>query len=159
MPQGIVRSGDFRKGTPVILPHQYGNPVAGKNEPFGSPQPQSNPALSKNQVTWGPTPSHFGNQVSFSLQSVPPIVIVAPGGVGTTSINLTNRLGVNSATLTYSGAPVGVTLAFAPNPDTGIAVVTITVGASVPAGRYTITVLGTAVTPNIEDVKIQLVVS
>jgi hypothetical protein len=158
MPCGLVRSGDSRKGTPIILPHQFGN-LVGEPENFGNVEPQSNATLNSNPVTWLPAPTEFGNQVSFSLQTVPPVVIVAQGSTGTTDINLTNLLGANSAELTYSGAPVGVTLSFATNPDLSTSVVTITVGANVPIGRYTITVTGTATPPNIETTNIHLIVT
>jgi hypothetical protein len=158
MPQGLVRSGDFRNGTPIILPHVFGNPV-GEPEPFGNNEPQSNSSMSGNLVTWLPNPNHFGNQVSFSLQTVPPALVLAPGTAGTTDINLTNLLGVSSATLSSFGAPAGVTVTFAPNPDTTFSIATVTVGAAVPAGRYTITVFGTVANPNIEYTYIHLVVS
>jgi hypothetical protein len=158
MPLGIVRSGDFRNGTPIVLPHDFGNDVAGANEPFGSPQPQSNTDMSSNVVNWVPSPAHFGNQVSFSTQSVPPVVVIAQGSTGTVDINLTNLLGSNSATLTYYGEPANVTIAFGTNPDTGTSVATITVGSSVPVGRYTITIVATVSSPNIEYTQIHLVV-
>jgi hypothetical protein len=143
MPAGSPRTGDFRTGTPVVIPHVFATPVLLPMN-FGNPEPQANTSLNSNAVTWTKSPTQFGNTVGFSLQTVPPIVNVAPGGTGTTNINLTRLLGTPSPTLTYSGAPAGVTLAFAPNPDTGTSVCTITVGASVPAGRYTITIAGTA---------------
>ena len=158
MPQGLVRSGDFRKGTPVVLPHQFGNSV-GSPEPFGNIEPQPNTTLFENQVTWTPSPAHFGNEVSFSLQTVPPVVVVPAGSSGNTDINLTNLLGLSSATLTYYGAPAGVSVAFGTNPDTGLSIATITVGANVPIGRYTITVVGTVSGTNVETTNIQLVVS
>ena len=158
MPQGLVRSGDFRKGTPVVLPHQFGNSV-GSPEPFGNIEPQPNTTLFENQVTWTPSPAVFGNQVSFSLQTVPPVVVVPAGSSGNTDINLTNLLGLSSATLTYYGAPAGVSVAFGTNPDTGLSIATITVGANVPIGRYTITVVGTVSGTNVETTNIQLVVS
>lgn len=160
MPEGLVRSGDFRQGNPITwlpTPSHFGNQV-GLPEPFGNPEPQPNATLKGNQVTWLPSSVHFGNQVSFSLQSVPPVVVVAPGSTGTVDVDLTNLRGSNSATLTSFGAPVGVTVAFAPNPDTGVTVATITVGSSVPVGKYTITVVGTVVSPNIEFTQIHLVV-
>jgi hypothetical protein len=157
MPQGLVRSGDFRNGTPITLPHVFGN-LVGEPEPFGNNEPQANATLDSNPVTWVPTPNHFGNQVSFSLQTVPPVLLVAPGATGSTDINLTNLLGISSAALTFSGAPTGVTVAFAPNPDTTTSIATVTVGSAVPAGRYTITVFGTVASPNIEYTYIHLVV-
>jgi hypothetical protein len=159
MPAGLVRSGDFRKGTPIILPHDFGNDVAGANEPFGNPEPQSNPRMAGNPVTWELSSSHFGNQVSFSLQTVPPVVIVQTGTTGTVDVNLTNLIGTNSAELTYFGEPTGVTLSFSPNPDTTSSTVTVTVPSDVPAGKYTITIVGTVDSPDIEYVQLHLVVS
>ena len=142
MPNGLVRSGDFRKGTPIVLPHQFGTPVCDP-EPQGNVIPQSNPTLNGNPVTWVVSPAHFGNTVEFSLQSVPPIVLIEAGGTGSVNINLTQLLDSPTATLTFSGAPTGVTITFAPNPDTGTSTTEITVAASVPTGKYTITVTGT----------------
>jgi hypothetical protein len=160
MPAGLVRSGDFRNGTPIVLPHQFGNSVTySTTEPFGNNIPQANPRMAGNSVDWLPSPAHFGNQISFLLQTVPPVVIVAPGSTGTTDINLTNLKGTNSAELMYFGEPSGVSLAFATNPDLTSSVVTVTVGADVPSGRYTITIVGTVSSPNIEYVHIHLIVS
>lgn len=150
-PCGLVRSGDYRKGTPIQAGHIFGTPV-NKPEPFGNVQPQSNTTMNSN-----PVPAHFGDQLAFSLQAVPPIVIVSRGSTGTTNIVKTDLLGSNSPTLTYSGAPAGVTVAFVPNPDTGTSVATVTVGASVPIGDYTITIIGTTATET-ENTYIHLVV-
>jgi len=142
MALGKTASGDFRKGTPIVLPHQFGTPVS-KPEPQGNVIPQSNATLDSNPITWVPTPSHFGNPVEFSLQSVPPIILIEAGGTGSVNINLTQLLDSPTATLTFSGAPTGVTITFAPNPDTGTSTAEITVAASVPTGKYVITVTGT----------------
>jgi len=138
---GKVNSGDFRNGTPIILPHQFGNPVSSP-EPFGNVIPQANSSLNSNPVTWTPSATHFGNTVEFSLQSVPPIIIIEQGDSAAVNINLTQLLDSPTATLTFSGAPTGVTISFAPTPDTGTSVATITVGATVPVGKYTIEVDG-----------------
>ena len=157
MPSGLVRSGNFRNGTPLTLPHTFGTPVT-LPEPQGNVNPQANSSLSSNPVTWTPSPAHFGNTVDLSLQTVGSIVVVAPGGTGTTNINLTQLLGAPTPTLTYSGAPAGVTLAFAPNPDTGTSVCTITVSSLVPVGKYTITIIGT-VGAEVNYTNLHLVVS
>ena len=157
MPLGKVNSGNFSHGTPMTAGHQFGNPVAGTAEPFGNVIPQSNPTLDSNPVTWVPSPSHFGNTVEFSLQSVPPIIIIEQGDSGSVNINLTQLLDSPTATLTFTGAPVGVTISFAPNPDTGTSVATITVGATVPVGKYTIEVDG-AGTQETNHTNIHLVV-
>lgn len=142
MPAGKLNSGDFRKGTPIVLPHQFGTPVSNP-EPQGNVIPQSNTTLNSNPVTWVPSPRHFGNTVEFSLQSVPPIILIEAGGTGMVNINLTQLLDSPTATLTFSGAPVGVSISFVPNPDTGTSTAEITVAASVPTGKYTITIIGT----------------
>jgi hypothetical protein len=159
MPAGLVRSGDFRKGTPITLPHDFGNDVAGTNEPFGNVIPQPNPRMAGNPVDWTPSPTHFGNQVSFSLQTVPFVAIVAPGSAGSVDVNLINLLGTNSAELTYFGEPAGVSLTFSPNPDTSQTTVTIIVDAAVAPGKYPVTIVGTATPPNIEYVQLNLVVA
>ena len=144
MPCGLVRKGDFRNGTPITLPHTFGNPV-GSPEPFGNNQPQSNATMNSNPVTWVPSPSHFGDQTGFSLQVDPKVSVITHGTAGTATVTVT-RLGgfAGTVTLTSSGAPAGVTIAFAPNPTSTTSTATITVGASVPAGGYTVTVTGTS---------------
>ena len=144
MSLGKVSSGDFRNGTPIILPHQFGNPVTNP-EPFGNVIPQSNPTMDSNPVTWLPSPNRFGNQTGFSLQAVPPIVIVPQNSSEEFIIPVTLLGGfVGSVTFTYFGAPVGLTLSFAPNPTSTQSVVTVTVGSTVPVGKYTVTVVGTS---------------
>jgi hypothetical protein len=159
MPLGKVSSGDFRKGTPIVLPHQFGTPV-GSPEPQGNVIPQSNPTLDSNPVTWVPSPSHFGNKVGFSMQSVPPIVIIQQGGTGSVNVNLTDLLGgPYTVTLSFSGAPAGVAVSFAPNPATGTttSVAELTVAANVPTGKYTITITGVSGTET-ETTNIHLIV-
>ena len=157
MPEGLVRSGDYRNGCPVILPHVYGTPV-NVPEPQGNVNPQSNTTLNSNPVTWAPTPSHFGDGVGFSLQAVPPIIIVARSTTGNTAINVTELGGFSgSVTLTYSGAPTGVTVAFAPPSTSTTSTATATVGANTVVGKYTITVTGTSGT-EVENTNIHLVV-
>jgi hypothetical protein len=160
--RGLVRSGNFSRGTPITLPHEFGNVVAGSNQPSGNVIPQSNPTLDSNPVGTGLT---LGNPVAFSLgmdSASAPVLIVAPGASGTINCNLTNLtnlLGTNSAELTYFGEPEGVTLSFGTNPDTGTSVVTVTVGSSVPAGKYTITIVGTQNPPDTTYADLQLVVA
>lgn len=157
MPDGKVNSGDNRKGNVITPGHQFGTPI-GEPEPFGNTEPQSNATLDSNPVTWAPSPAHFGNTVGYSLQTVPPIVIVQAGSDSLTTVILTTLTGeLPSMSLTYSGAPTGVTVSFAPNPDTGVTAVSILVAARVPAGKYTITVAGTAAT-EVDNTNIHLVV-
>lgn len=157
MPCGKVNSGDFRKGTPITLPHEFGTPV-NVPEPQGNVMPQSNATLNSNPVTWTPSSAHYGNMPQFSMQAVPPIVIVEQSSVGTVTIPITDLDSFSgSKTLTYSGAPVGVTIVFTPNPATNTSSAAVTVGAAVPEGKYTITIIGTVGTV-VETTNIHLVV-
>jgi hypothetical protein len=67
MALGRVREGDFRKGTPITLPHTFGNTVnlsvdtATDHDNFGNTEPSNGGNI--NTVTWLPSPTHFGNQV------------------------------------------------------------------------------------------------
>jgi hypothetical protein len=65
MPDGLVRSGDARNGTPVTLPLTFGNEV-NWNVPdpaeFGNPIPSDGKNV--NTVNWLPSPSHFGNVIT-----------------------------------------------------------------------------------------------
>ena len=157
MPLGLVRSGDFRKGTPIVLPHQFGNPAI-STEPFGNALPQANTSLDSNPVTWPQNPAHFGNTVDLSLQTVPPTILISPGTTNTVNINLAQLLGTPTPTLAYSGAPAGVTLTFTPNPNTGTSACTITVGSSVATGRYTIAITGTTGT-EVNNTNLHLIVT
>jgi hypothetical protein len=145
MPAGKVNSGNFRNGTPVTLPLTFGTPVDGTSKNYGNVQPQSNSTLNSNPVTWLPAASHFGNQVSLSMQAVLPILLVEAGGTGSFTIPITDLQGFSgSVTLSFSGAPSGVTISFAPNPATTTSTGEVSVGASVPTGKYTITITGTS---------------
>ena len=89
-----------------------------------------------------------GAQTSgFSLSASPNTVSVAQGSAGTSTITSTTTGGFNSAvTLSASGQPTGVTVAFNPTSitGTGTSTMTITVGATTVPGTYPITVTGTS---------------
>lgn len=158
MAKGRVSSGNFSKGTPITLPHEFGTPV-NLPEPQGNVIPQANPRFNSNQVTWAKDPAHFGNGVGFSIQSVPPIIIVQAGGTASVNINVTALKGSPSVTLTAQGAPTGMDVSFAPNPTTGTqtAVAEISVDAAVATGKYTVTVQGVSGTET-EHTNIHVVV-
>ena len=67
MALGRVRTGDFRKGSPMTLPHNFGNAVnlsvdtATDHDNFGNTMPSN--GGDQNVVNWSPSPAHFGNQV------------------------------------------------------------------------------------------------
>ena len=145
MPAGKVNSGHFRNGTPIKLPHQFGNPVDATSDNFGNVQPQGNNTLNSNPVTWPPASSHFGNQVSLSMQAVAPILIVEAGGTGSFTVPITDLQNFSgSVTLSFSGAPTGITVSFAPNPATSTSTAQVSVASTVALGKYTITITGTS---------------
>ena len=110
--------------------------------------PQSNATLNSNPVS---LPLQ-GTWTGFSLQAVPPIVFVAQTGSYAVFIPITYLGGFfGPVTFTYFGAPVGMTVSFAPNPSTTTVMMVITVAPTVPVGKYTITVQG-ASGPDIEFV-------
>ena len=86
-------------------------------------------------------------QPGFSLSASPSSVSIAPGNAGSTTITSTVTGGFNSAvSLSASGQPSGVTVSFNPTSITGAgsSTMNITVGSTVTAGTYPITVTGTA---------------
>lgn len=84
---------------------------------------------------------------SFTLSASPSSVSIAQGGNGSTTITSTVSGTLGSAvSLTASGQPSGVSIGFSPTSinGTGGSTMSITVGSSVAAGTYTVTVAGTA---------------
>lgn len=67
MPLGLNRSDpnnggkSFRNGSPVTLPHDFGNDVTLPHD-FGNKI--TLPKNFGNPVTWMPSPSHFGNTIA-----------------------------------------------------------------------------------------------
>jgi kumamolisin len=83
----------------------------------------------------------------FSLSASPSSVSVAQGASGTSTITSTTTGGFNSAvTLSASGQPSGVTVAFNPTSitGTGTSTMTMAVASTTIAGTYPITVTGTS---------------
>ena len=73
MPEGLVRKDlnttgiDYRNGTPVTLPHDFGNDVTWLPSPahFGNTVTWvPSPAHFGNPMTWVPSPAHFGNLIN-----------------------------------------------------------------------------------------------
>jgi hypothetical protein len=159
---GTIQSnpnGGYRNGTPIILPHNFGNVTAGSNQPFGNPIPQPNPSLDGGNPII--TPHNFGNEVSFVLQCEPSHVVIAPNSTGTSTVTLTDLLGTNTGTLGYNGAPSGMTVAFSPATvdQAASSTATITVGSSVPPGRYDLGINATQAGANIEIVRLTVLVA
>ncbi|MGW7238224.1 carbohydrate binding domain-containing protein [Streptomyces sp. NPDC054804] len=88
-----------------------------------------------------------GTTTDFSLALSPGSASVAQGGSATAAVaTAVTSGGAESVALTASGAPSGVGVSFSPASVTsgGSSTLTATVGASVAAGSYPITVTGTA---------------
>jgi subtilase family serine protease len=83
---------------------------------------------------------------SFTLTAAPSKASVAPGGHGAVKITATPSGGFDSAiTLSASGEPTGVKVAFKPGSiagGSGIAAMDISVAATAKAGTYTVTITG-----------------
>jgi len=94
MPRGLNRSGDFRRGTPITLPHEFGNPVTWTPDPahFGNPMTNGNdPTQFGNLVTWPtPDPAHFGNIITDGSPPTPSFSPVAGSYIGTQSVTITS---------------------------------------------------------------------
>jgi hypothetical protein len=61
MPEGLNRQGDFRNGTPITLPHDFGTDIT---EPHDFGNDITEPKDFGNPVTWLPNPAHFGNIIA-----------------------------------------------------------------------------------------------
>jgi len=80
---------------------------------------------------------------SFTLSASSGSLTVNPGKTGTDTITVTGQNGFNSSvTLSASGLPSGVTVAYGTNPTTGSSVLTFTASMSAAVGTYSITVKG-----------------
>jgi len=81
----------------------------------------------------------------FSLSASPSVLSVAQGGRGTSTLTVSPLNGfMGSVSLSASGLPSGVTAAFSPASvaGSGSSVLTLLVGAGVPPGNYSVTVIG-----------------
>ncbi len=85
-------------------------------------------------------------QPTISLSLSAPTLSVTTGQTGTTTVGITRSAGFSGAvTLVLESAPTGVIGSFASSPTSGAtSVLTLTVGATVVAGTYNMTVRGSA---------------
>jgi hypothetical protein len=129
----------FRNGTPIDLTtHDFGNVInwATPNPAeFGNPIPSS--GTNENQVTWQPSPSHFGNQVGGG-PSAPTVV----------SLNVTSgpAAGGTSVTVTGTNFMTGAEVVFGDSPATSVTVVSsteITCDTPAGSGEVSVTVINT----------------
>ena len=83
--------------------------------------------------------------LGFQLSASPSSLTIAPGASGTTTISVSDVAGFSgSVNFSISGLPNGVTASFAPNPNSGSSVLTLTVSNSAVRGSYLVTITGTA---------------
>jgi hypothetical protein len=97
--------------------------------------------VSVTPVSGPPTPD-------FAISASPASVSIAQGASGSSTVSTTVSGGFSNAiSLSASGQPSGVTVSFSPSsiaaPGSGSSTMNITVGSTVTAGTYTITVTGT----------------
>ena len=96
---------------------------------------------------------------NYSLGLSSSALTIAQGASGGTTVNITRTNFTGAVALTLSGAPAGVTGAFNPASATGnTSTLTVTVGASVAAGVYNLTVNG-AGTPGARSAALTLTVT
>lgn len=82
---------------------------------------------------------------SFSLGNYDKTISIIPGSTATGSLYISGQNGFNkSVTLTATGLPTGVSIAFTPNPATSFADYKLTAPTSTPLGTSTVTITGTA---------------
>ena len=81
---------------------------------------------------------------SYTLAVTPSTLSIAQNGNSPIAVTIGRSNYVGAVTLALSGAPTGVTGVFAPAAPTGTtSTLTLTIGAAVAAGQYTLTVRGT----------------
>src|SRR5262249_52687569 len=81
----------------------------------------------------------------FSLSASPSSQTVTQGHATSYGVTITPTLGFTGAvTLSISGLPTGASGSFSPNPATTTSTMSVTAGASTPAGAYTLTITGTS---------------
>ena len=90
-------------------------------------------------------PDETSALVALGLSRTPSALTIAPGGSGTTTVNLTRTNFTGAVTLSLSGAPGGVTPSFSPSAPTGASsTLTLNVGGGVATGVYPLTINGTS---------------
>jgi len=88
-------------------------------------------------------PDETSPLVALGLSRTPSALTILPGASGATTVNLTRTNFTGAVTLSLSGAPSGVTGAFAPAAPTGTSsTLTLNVGGAVATGVYSLTVNG-----------------
>ena len=90
-------------------------------------------------------PDETSPLIALGLSRSPSALTIAPGGSGTTTVNLTRTNFTGAVTLSLAGAPSGVTGSFNPPAPTGnSSTLTLNVGGGVTPGVYPLTINGTS---------------
>src|SRR5439155_756763 len=85
----------------------------------------------------------FGLPSSFTIAASPSSQTVLQGGSTSYGVTINPTGGfTGQVTLSVSGLPGGGSGSFSPNPATGSSTLSVTTGASTPAGSYTLTITG-----------------
>jgi hypothetical protein len=130
----------YRGGTPLTVPHEFGNPVTQGNDPtqFGNPIPSS--GTNENRVTWTVSPSHFGNIIA------PPSPAPTVTSMNTTTGPIT---GGTSVGVVGTGFQTGAEVLFGTEPATSVLVVSSTlIVCHTPAGTSGETVTVEVINPD-----------
>ena len=116
----------------------------------GPTAPVTTPPVTTPPVTVAPTTTAAPSAAPvFGLRSDNPEVVGVAGQAARFGITVDRSSGYGGAvSLSVTGLPAGVTANFAPNPTTSSSVLYATPSASVPDGRYTLTITGSAGTSN-----------
>ena len=97
MPEGLNRQGDFRNGTPITLPHDFGTDIT---EPHDFGNDITEPKDFGNPVMWLPNPARFGNLIAPPITQLSTPVATPAGGSYTSAQQVTLATDSN-ATATY----------------------------------------------------------
>lgn len=90
-----------------------------------------------------------GGDADYALSLTPTTLTVAQGADGSTAVTITRQSFTGAVTLSLGGAPAGVTGVFAPAAPTGTtSTLTVSVGAAVAPGDYSLTVNGSGTAGN-----------
>jgi len=143
MPLGLNRSGDFRNGTPITLPHDFGTDIT---EPHDFGNDITEPKDFGNPVTWLPNPAHFGNIIA------PPTPVNPAPTVASINVATGGILGGTAVTITGIGFLTGATVLFGANDATSVVVVSSTsITCVTPAGTTGAVVSVTVVNTDLQS--------
>lgn len=110
MPKGLVGNGDYRNGTPIHEPKDFGTKINWTPKPSEFGDPINEPKDFGNKVTWAPSPSHFGNQIGGSAAT--PTFDPPAGTYGVPQRVIITSVGNDAIFFTVDGSTPDVTSQF-----------------------------------------------